>query len=268
MPELPSAPEQLAGALRRAIAMGTFDPGERLPNERTLADRFGASRMTVRAAIRTLVAEGLLTTSRGRNGGAVVDAAPSAYGDRPPDGAAIERFVEKVHDNLEVRLAVEPLAAELAALKASDDERAELLAIVDRAASGIRHYRLLDSRLHLVIARASGNRPLVEIIERLRTEFFLWADAAWLLLDWEVLAPLDKDFGASHRQLAESIAAGDAKLARELTHGHVEEGLTQVKAVLASAVRAPAVRTAPVRPAAVRAPGVRAPGVRSDRQQL
>jgi GntR family transcriptional repressor for pyruvate dehydrogenase complex len=231
-----SAPELMASELRRAIALGAFEPGERLPTERTLAERLGVSRMTVRAAMRILAADGLVTTVRGRTGGTVVATGPDASG-APHDAASrIDSFVLHVHDNLECRLAVEPLAAQLAAERATAEERESLRELLDVPASGIRHYRMLDSRLHMTIARAARNESLLPIIETLRTEFFLWADAAWARLDWNVLMPREQDFGQSHRALVLAIVDGRGPAARRLMQRHIEEGLTQIKAVLGSAL--------------------------------
>jgi DNA-binding GntR family transcriptional regulator len=52
--------EQVAAALRADIAAGRYPPGERLPTERALAERFGVERPTIRLGIQLLVAEGLV----------------------------------------------------------------------------------------------------------------------------------------------------------------------------------------------------------------
>jgi DNA-binding FadR family transcriptional regulator len=233
-PAPPTAPESLASELRRAIALGAFEPGARLPSERTLADRLGVSRMTVRAAMRILAQDGLVTTVRGRSGGTVVAASAVAAAD---GASSIDAFARQVRDNLECRLAVEPLAAALAAERATGEERQTLLGLAEIPASGIRHYRMLDSRLHMAIARAAHNESLLPIIEQLRSEFFLWADAAWARLDWDVLSPREQDFGHSHRSLVRAIAEGDEQASRRVMQRHIEEGLTQIKAVISSAVR-------------------------------
>lgn len=233
-PASPTAPESLASELRRAIALGAFEPGARLPSERTLADRLGVSRMTVRAAMRILAQDGLVTTVRGRSGGTVVAASAVAAAD---GASSIDAFARQVRDNLECRLAVEPLAAALAAERATDEERQTLLGLAEIPASGIRHYRMLDSRLHMAIARAAHNESLLPIIEQLRSEFFLWADAAWARLDWDVLSPREQDFGHSHRSLVRAIADGHEQASRRVMQRHIEEGLTQIKAVISSAVR-------------------------------
>jgi DNA-binding FadR family transcriptional regulator len=58
--------------LRELLTNGSLQPGERLPSERTLAERFGVSRNTVREALRMLEVNGAITRRRGRNGGAFI----------------------------------------------------------------------------------------------------------------------------------------------------------------------------------------------------
>lgn len=58
--------EQVAGAIRRAIAEGEAEPGERLPPARDLAAVLGVNTNTVLRALRTLRDEGLLEFRRGR----------------------------------------------------------------------------------------------------------------------------------------------------------------------------------------------------------
>lgn len=52
--------------LRTMIQSGSWAPGARIPSERELMAEFGVGRVTVRSAIRELVAEGLLTTHQGK----------------------------------------------------------------------------------------------------------------------------------------------------------------------------------------------------------
>ena len=87
----PSLPEplfeQVAAAVRRAIADGEAHPGERLPLAKDLATVLGVNRNTVLRAIRVLRDEGLLEFRRGR--GITVAGTP--------ERGALQR---KVHDLL------------------------------------------------------------------------------------------------------------------------------------------------------------------------
>src|SRR3954469_447354 len=63
---------QVSEQLRDLIVSGWLHEGERLPSEDALAGQFGASRSTVREALRLLSSERLVTTVRGVNGGTFV----------------------------------------------------------------------------------------------------------------------------------------------------------------------------------------------------
>jgi GntR family transcriptional regulator len=66
--------EQVAGEIRRAIADGEAEPGDRLPPARDLAAVLGVNTNTVLRALRQLRDEGLLEFRRGR--GITVSATP------------------------------------------------------------------------------------------------------------------------------------------------------------------------------------------------
>jgi GntR family transcriptional regulator len=63
---------QIETALERAIDTGRLSPGDRLPAERALAERYGVSRMTLRQALGALEQRGRLLRSKGRYGGTFV----------------------------------------------------------------------------------------------------------------------------------------------------------------------------------------------------
>lgn len=69
--------QAIADALRSDLAEGRYRPGDKLPTEGALAERFGVNRHTVRHGISSLVDEGLVRTRRGA--GAFVAATPTDY---------------------------------------------------------------------------------------------------------------------------------------------------------------------------------------------
>src|SRR5258706_2899930 len=62
--------DDIVAQLRDALAAGRIQPGERLPSERDLSETFGVSRATVREALRSLEATGLVDIRLAATGGA------------------------------------------------------------------------------------------------------------------------------------------------------------------------------------------------------
>lgn len=81
--------QAIADALRNDLSEGRYVPGDKLPTEAALAERFGVNRHTVRHGLSALVEEGVIRTRRGA--GAFVAAVPTDY----PIGTRV-RF----HENL------------------------------------------------------------------------------------------------------------------------------------------------------------------------
>ena len=120
----PSAsPDLIAERLTRAIREGALQPGDRLPTELELARDFGVGRTSVREGLQKLRAHGLIESRKGL--GAFVAAT------LPPDPLAdFERWTQSdpraIEHLVEGRFALEALAAALAALRATDEELAEI----------------------------------------------------------------------------------------------------------------------------------------------
>ncbi|MBA8840432.1 GntR family transcriptional regulator [Ochrobactrum sp. RH2CCR150] len=70
-------PEEIADRIKDFIRVKTLEPGDRLPQEKELIDRFKAAKGTVREAMKALETQGLIYTRSGPGGGAFV-AEPSA----------------------------------------------------------------------------------------------------------------------------------------------------------------------------------------------
>src|SRR5919206_988469 len=65
--------EQVADQLRELITSGELAPGQRLPSEAALAVQFGVSRATIREALRVLLTQNLIRTTKGAHGGSFVN---------------------------------------------------------------------------------------------------------------------------------------------------------------------------------------------------
>lgn len=107
-----------------------FLPGQKIPNENELAQRFGVSRATLREAIKVLIARGILEIRRG-TGTFVCDTLPEKRDFSLPD--MMDMKVE-VRDLYELRMIFEPHTAALACQRATDAELQDIAELADEAA--------------------------------------------------------------------------------------------------------------------------------------
>lgn len=143
------------------IVAGRVPPGDRLPREAELMTEFGASRSAVRDAVKVLASKGLVKT-RQRGGTQVCE--PQRWNAFDVDilawrfAAGIDlRFVQ---DLVELRLATEPFAVRLAAVRAEGEDLARISAALEhmRASSGDwAAYAKADGVFHMAVFAASHN---------------------------------------------------------------------------------------------------------------
>jgi DNA-binding GntR family transcriptional regulator len=132
----------------------------------------------------------------------------------------------------EVRAALEPEAARLAAERATREDLDELRALLGELGGRPRTDRRalidLDERIHRAIYQASHNPFLVETLE----EYYAHALRIWMV------ALARTDIGAAvggHRDVVEAVVRGDGARACELMREHVESFESAVRDVLLSA---------------------------------
>jgi GntR family transcriptional repressor for pyruvate dehydrogenase complex len=215
----PSSSALVADSLRRLIALGVLSPGERLPSERQLAETLRVGRDSIRAAMRTLSAEALVETRRGRSGGTFVADHPVKEQQLSAEVLASHR---EIAASYEFRRTVEPAAVRLAAQRASESQIQSIVAIAEEAAWSVRSWRAIDSRFHMAVAEACGNPFFVDAIYRTRATFFGWYDAIYSRVPWDALPVQDRDIAYFHRPIAEAISQRDPVLAGNLMNAALE----------------------------------------------
>jgi GntR family transcriptional repressor for pyruvate dehydrogenase complex len=216
--------------LGSAIKMGFYKPGERLPPERKLVEVLGVSRTTIREAIRVLSAQGILSVKRGRTGGTFVEA------------LMVPRNVRELHQSLKKknttlleildhRLVIEAGVAELAAERASKEQKRKLQELVDQMAeaeNSFADYRQLDIQFHLLIAESTGVARLQAVLTNIHIE----------LADLMSVVPHSREAcahsTAQHRQIIAAILAGRPVKAREAMREHVSATTSFLRGLLQS----------------------------------
>ncbi len=151
--------QQVREQLLAAIGRGDFKPGDALPSERALAEIFDVSRVSVREAIRSLEAIGLLEVQHGR-GCFVIDRQET----RRTTSSWLDLYRNEALNLLEVRGAIDQMAAEAAATRAKPEALARVQEAHQRYLEGaadpattLEQLVALDIAFHDSIGEASGN---------------------------------------------------------------------------------------------------------------
>jgi GntR family transcriptional regulator, transcriptional repressor for pyruvate dehydrogenase complex len=158
---------QVADQLRAYIRERGLVDGDLLPSEAKLAEEFGISQRVVRDALRTLSNQGVVQTRQGKRA-RIGELRPVAVKDY--FRVAAESEGDAVHELLELRLLLEPKAAELAAERATEEDLATLRErMVEMSAPDLdlRQRVAVDLAFHNTITRASGNRFFQAILDAL-----------------------------------------------------------------------------------------------------
>lgn len=198
----PTLRQQVAEALRTAIAHGELKPGERLI-ERVLCDRIGVSRTSLREALRELENEGLVTNL-------------------PNRGLIISRLDARIAKNIfDLRAALEGLISRLFCENATDAQIADCRA----AFEGVKHAYAnpeaqspiaAKTRFYAVLMEGAGNPEA----ERMLRSIHIRASQLRVvsLSDAERRKTSLRELSA----LVEALCARDGALAEQLSRAHVD----------------------------------------------
>lgn len=210
--------QQIVDDIRRDVFGRRISPGDRLPNEAELADRFRVSRLAVREALRVLELQGLVRVEHGFRGGAFVNEVAST-----PVSQALETMLRLEHiDRAEIytaRCYLEPGVAALAAQgldqQTTDLIEANLAECAQRLGSG-RSAFTKNLEFHRLVAGACGNPILT-----------LMTDAVLELLGVVERrkpseAAVNREACRAHTAIFGALRAGDSDRAKAAMQVHLE----------------------------------------------
>ena len=229
--DIPRPSDLILQQIRDLIKTGVLKPGQRLPSERALCERFGVGRGHVREALRKLEFYGIVKT-------------------RPQSGTVVERIGVRALDGLienvlgiggetdhvtlyEVRNMLEIQAAALAADRATADLIAAIAEADDAhgeaiagGASGMDE----DALFHVRIAEASGNILLHTLISILAPDIIKVSETSGTCREGRA-----EDARAEHRQILDAIRARDSEAAADAMAAHIGLSRQQHERVLRAA---------------------------------
>nr|WP_319247882.1 FCD domain-containing protein [uncultured Celeribacter sp.] len=226
MPFQKISAEKLATSVARQIELlilrGILRPGERLPAERDLADRFGVSRPSVREAIADLSARGLLDT-RASAGIFVADVLGSAFSPALID--LFTRHEEAAFDYLAFRRDMEGLAAERAAEYGSDTDLKVIHTVFEKMEAvhpkrNPSQEARLDAEFHLSIIEASHN---VLMLHMMRSMFDLLREGVFYQRSVMFKQRTNRaQLLEQHRAIDVALQSRDGKAARAAVTAHLD----------------------------------------------
>ena len=215
-----SLSDRVADELTGAIVSKRIRPGDLLPSERELGDRFKVSRTVVREAVRSLVARGLVRVTSGR-GVEVRGFGPESVA--ASMGPLVRGFDLGYREVNEVRMPVEVQIAGLAAERAQPADLERLKQICDEHERALEKPDLnaaseLDFQFHRELTCCAGNPLLLVVVDSF---------AAVLRQVRSQAIADDPDVGhkglRAHRQILECLMDRRANDARKAMTEHLEE---------------------------------------------
>lgn len=208
------------------IRDGRLQPGDRLPSERELCQRFGVSRVTVREALRVLEASGLVSIRVGAHGGAFLTT-PSA--ERLGAGLAdlISLAPLTAVNVTEARIIVELGLLPLAVERATEEDIADLFAMVEKAEKAVAEHSYtveMSAAFHIRVGECTHN-PAIEMLLQ-----SFHGPMRMSLEESHIAAPMSKRGVGEHRVLAEAIQSRDLEAARAVMTKHLDRTAQRVNA--------------------------------------
>lgn len=212
----PTIVEQAYRSILDAICDGQLEPGERVTQE-DLAAKLAVSRQPIGQALLLLKQQKFLIDA-GRRGLMVA----------PLD----HEFMRWIY---ELRLGIEPMAASLAAQRATPEAMREFAAIIAEGRSAAQRNAIpdlirADMRFHTYLYELSGNGLFVDVMSG------LWNHLRRAMR--EVLARREyrKAIWQEHEQIVRALGAHDAKAAAALVRAHLTHAAISVQVALPAPV--------------------------------
>lgn len=219
--------EVIVEQIRLLVRQGQLKPGDRLPAERDLCERFGVSRVTVREALRMLESSGLVEIRVGARGGAFVTAPTS---NRVGEGLAdlLSLSVISAADVTEVRQILEVGIVPLVCQRATEEDLDELDGICARSEAAFRagEYTMgLSAEFHARVAQATHNPAVVMLVDSFRGPMLMSLEKA------RQAAPEMGGLGTEeHKRFVSAVRKRDCPAATQIMREHLQRTAHRVGA--------------------------------------
>lgn len=191
--------EQIAEQLRQDIVARRIAPGTRL-TEAGLAERYGASRIPVREAVKQLESEGFITSTS------------------PRVKVVAELTAHDLEDLFAVRATVEARTSARTAALGTPEQLRHIRAILTQGQEALAAGRLddlaaLNTQFHRAIAIASGSDTLIGLFNQISHKI------SWLYSD--TVSARATSSWTEHAAIVDALIEHDVERAQQLMHAHI-----------------------------------------------
>lgn len=209
--------------IEEQILDGTLTSGSLLPPERELAVELEVSRTAVREALRTLQAQGVVTSQVGAgpdSGTRISDHYTPTVANALKLHVALSHF--PIDDVVETRIILEKESVRLASQRATADDleaMGEMLAEMADPDLQLDRFNRLDASFHVRIAEVAGNSLSAMLTSSVRHALAVpIKKASEQMPDYKQFR---RNLIRQHRRIFEAIASKDAERAVELVEDHI-----------------------------------------------
>ena len=213
--------QHITEQIRNAIFDGRLKPGDKLPTEKELTERFKVSKVTLREALRSLEVLGFLEIRKGVSGGAfVTEVDMTKARDLFTNFLLFKNLSLK--DLSEVRLLLEPYIAEKATLSITKEDLRRLEELIKDSEEAVKsnvgfESRKIEIEFHRIIASITGNPILMFILDFVEN----------LLIDTKEILKPGKEFSGkvlrAHKRIYSGLLKKDVKKVHEEMVRHIRE---------------------------------------------
>jgi GntR family transcriptional repressor for pyruvate dehydrogenase complex len=212
----PAIADEIVNRLIRLILDERLRPGDRLPSEHELMSQLSVGRSSLREAVKTLRAIGVVDVVNGN--GMFVGRGGASLGSKPLSWGLLMRE-SGAHELIDSRRLIEAELAALAAERASAEEIAEMgrLAAARPATPDAEAYGRAAIDFHLAVARGAHNTVLSYFLEGLQHVLSDWISDTYEAHPDETMRVPDE-----HVPIFEAIQAHDAARARKAMAAHLD----------------------------------------------
>jgi GntR family transcriptional regulator, transcriptional repressor for pyruvate dehydrogenase complex len=208
----------VSAEIEKAIISREYPPGSKLPSENELCRQFGVSRTSVREALRSLNAHGMINIIKGK-GVFVKDINTATVTDPLQKYLRLKLDRNYVMDLVHARQIIEPGIAYYASLNRTKEDLVQLendLATLDDCEEGVVEFARLDMSFHLHLANASQNSviplildPIHRLTPELTSVYAAVSNAKQIAQEW-------------HKKILKAVINKEAEKARKFMIEHLK----------------------------------------------